>query len=94
MHLKIRGFSISVLQIASASSSSLRTIPPVPQLYHPKMKFTGLAFLGTIAASTAQVVIVPTGPVKGPNTLVFKEIGGVPNNECLTFTNNVCSPPT
>jgi hypothetical protein len=36
------------------------------------------------------VVIVPTGPVRGPNTLVFKEIGGVKNNECLTFTNDVC----
>ncbi|KAK4184850.1 hypothetical protein QBC35DRAFT_440662 [Podospora australis] len=53
------------------------------------MKFTGLALLGVLASSaTAQVVIVPPGAVKGPNTLVFKEIGGVPNNECLTFTNN------
>ncbi|KAK1760026.1 hypothetical protein QBC47DRAFT_357835 [Echria macrotheca] len=52
------------------------------------MKLTTLAFLGAVATSTAQVVIVPTGPVRGPNTLVFKEIGGVPNNECLTFTNN------
>ncbi|KAM7217668.1 hypothetical protein V8F06_006923 [Rhypophila decipiens] len=51
------------------------------------MKFTsGLALFGALAS--AQVIIIPTGPVKGPNTLVFKEIGGVPNNECLTFTNN------
>ncbi|KAK4163134.1 hypothetical protein QBC43DRAFT_355174 [Cladorrhinum sp. PSN259] len=52
------------------------------------MKFAGLAFLSALATSTAQVVIVPSGPVRGPNTIVFKEIGGVPNNECLTFTNN------
>ncbi|KAK3986393.1 hypothetical protein QBC44DRAFT_248275 [Cladorrhinum sp. PSN332] len=52
------------------------------------MKFTGLAFLSALATSTAQVIIVPNGPQRGPNTLVFKEIGGVPNNECLTFTNN------
>ncbi|KAK5655178.1 hypothetical protein OQA88_6077 [Cercophora sp. LCS_1] len=52
------------------------------------MKFTALTFLASIAASTAQIVIVPTGPVRSPNTLVFKEIGGVPNNECLTFTNS------
>lgn len=54
------------------------------------MKFTStLALLGAVAS--AQVVIVPTGPVRGPNTLVFKEIGGVPYNECLTFTNDVRS---
>ncbi|KAL1837159.1 hypothetical protein VTJ49DRAFT_4205 [Mycothermus thermophilus] len=50
------------------------------------MKFTGLAFLGALAA-TATAQGVPR-PVRGPNTLVFKEIGGVPNNECLTFTND------
>ncbi|KAK0640782.1 hypothetical protein B0T16DRAFT_393182 [Cercophora newfieldiana] len=51
------------------------------------MKFTSaLALLSAVAS--AQVVIVPTGPVRGPNTLVFKEINGVKNNECLTFTND------
>ncbi|KAK4222138.1 hypothetical protein QBC38DRAFT_402077 [Podospora fimiseda] len=52
------------------------------------MKFTALAFLSALATSTAQVVIVPPGPQRGPNTIVFKEINGVKNNECLTFTNN------
>jgi hypothetical protein len=62
------------------------SIPPV------KMKFTSsVAFLGTVASTYAQI-LVPTGPVRGPNTLVFKQINGVPNNECLTFTNDVCSP--
>ncbi|KAK4670853.1 hypothetical protein QC764_604270 [Podospora pseudoanserina] len=52
------------------------------------MKFTtGLALLSALATSTAQI-LVPPGPVKGPNTLVFKQIGGIPNNECLTFTNS------
>ncbi|KAK4205791.1 hypothetical protein QBC40DRAFT_344576 [Triangularia verruculosa] len=52
------------------------------------MKFTtGLALLSAVATSTAQI-LVPTGPVKGPNTLVFKQNNGVPNNECLTFTNS------
>ena len=53
------------------------------------MKFTALTLLSAVATSTAQVVLVPPGPIRGPNTLVFKEIGGVVNNECLTFTNNV-----
>lgn len=57
------------------------------------MKFTtSIAFLGAVATTSAQI-FVPTGPVRGPNTLVFKQINGVPNNECLTFTNDVC-PPT
>ena len=52
------------------------------------MKFTGsIALFGALASAQ---VIIPTGPVRGPNTLVFKQINGVPNNECLTFTNDVC----
>ncbi|KAK0754367.1 hypothetical protein B0T18DRAFT_454255 [Schizothecium vesticola] len=52
------------------------------------MKFTSsVAFLGAVATTYAQI-LVPTGPVRGPNTLVFKQINGVPNNECLTFTND------
>ena len=59
------------------------------------MKFTtSIAVLGALATSTAQIIIVPLGPVRGPNTLVLKEIGGVVRNECLTFTNDVrTSPP-
>ena len=72
----------------SASHSPTHTDTP-----SAKMKFTGsLALLGALATAQAQVVIVPTGPVRGPNTLVFKEIGGVANNECLTFANNVRPP--
>lgn len=56
------------------------------------MKFTtSVAFLGAVATTYAQI-LVPTGPVRGPNTLVFKQINGVPNNECLTFTNDVRRP--
>jgi len=96
---KTRGFSISVLQVVVHHCIPPSRVLFVPLIHlltlsPPKMKLIGLAFLGTIAASTAQVVIVPTGPVKGPNTLVFKEIGGVPNNECLTFTNQVCPVPS
>ena len=60
------------------------------------MKLTGttLALVSSTLATVSQAqILVPTGPVRGPNTLVFKEIGGVPNNECLTFTNNVCILP-
>lgn len=53
---------------------------------------TSIAFLGAVATTSAQI-FVPTGPVRGPNTLVFKQINGVPNNECLTFTNDVWPPP-
>jgi hypothetical protein len=26
--------------------------------------------------------------IKGPNTIVLKEVNGVPGNECITFRNN------
>ncbi|KAK1826539.1 heterokaryon incompatibility protein-domain-containing protein [Podospora conica] len=56
--------------------------PPV------KMKFTtSIALLGAVAATNAQTII-GLGPTRGPNTLVLKQINGVPNNECLTFTND------
>lgn len=44
----------------------------------------GAAAKGNAAGATAA-----TGAVtKGATTLVFKEDGGVPGNECLTFRNN------
>ena len=50
---------------------------------------TTLTFLGALTATANSQILIPLNPVRGPNTLVFKEIGGVPNNECLTFTNVV-----
>lgn len=95
--LAVSGFGYCPICIFSLNNhhhrqvhSSLTTTPPIPPV---KMKFTtSVAFLGVIATTSAQI-FVPTGPVRGPNTLVFKQINGVPNNECLTFTNDVC-PPT
>lgn len=41
---------------------------------------------GTTTGSTTSAA---TGSVqKGTSTLVFKEVNGVPGNECLTFRNN------
>lgn len=85
----IGSFNLCNLSYQSVSFQN----PQVKKGKTNKMKFTALAFVSAVATSTAQVVIVPPGPVRGPNTLVFKEIGGVVNNECLTFTNNASILP-
>ncbi|TDZ53821.1 hypothetical protein CTRI78_v006775 [Colletotrichum trifolii] len=55
------------------------------------MKFITVLSLALASSAAA----VPTGDLakrqtvtRGKNTLVFKEQGGVPGNECLTFRNN------
>ena len=83
---------------SSASTSAIAVKPSNPQFNNflsrtpipVKMKFTSSISLLSAAATTYAQILVPTGPVRGPNTLVFKQINGVPNNECLTFTNDVC----
>jgi hypothetical protein len=53
------------------------------------------AVLGTVSAIPAKgqkaasaVASAATGVVRGASTIVMKEVGGVPGNECLTFRNN------
>jgi hypothetical protein len=41
---------------------------------------------GNKAANVAASVV--TGISRGASTIVMKEVGGVPGNECLTFRNN------
>lgn len=55
------------------------------------MKFIAALSLGLASSAAA----MPTEDLskrqtvnRGPETLVFKEQGGVPGNECLTFRNN------
>ncbi|KZL79969.1 hypothetical protein CI238_09653 [Colletotrichum incanum] len=55
------------------------------------MKFIAALYL----ALSSSVAAMPTEDLskrqtvnRGPDTLVFKEQGGVPGNECLTFRNN------
>ena len=52
------------------------------------MKFFSTVFL-SVASSTAVIASRQAGETldKGGQTIVLKEIGGVPGNECLTFHN-------
>ncbi|KAH8898371.1 hypothetical protein GQ53DRAFT_759620 [Thozetella sp. PMI_491] len=53
------------------------------------MKFTIATAILAASASAAVIDIRQASKVtKGGTTLVFKEINGVPGNECLTFRNN------
>lgn len=50
---------------------------------------TGAATGATTGAATGSANAAAAGAVqRGASTLVFKENGGVPGNECLTFRNN------
>jgi hypothetical protein len=57
--------------------------------------FVSVAAFGTVAAMPAKggkaasaATITATGISRGASTVVMKEVGGVPGNECLTFRNN------
>jgi len=54
------------------------------------MKFSTTAAALLLASLAAAVPVSKrqTGLVRGPTTLVFFEVNGVPGNECLTFRNN------
>lgn len=59
------------------------------------MKFTAalsLALATFVAAMPAEDLSKRQAIKKGGSTLVFKEQGGVPGNECLTFRNNGTIP--
>lgn len=50
------------------------------------------SFIFTAGAASAAVISTRQngngGLQKGAQTLVLKEVGGIPGNECLTFRNN------
>jgi hypothetical protein len=50
------------------------------------------AFVQLLLVSLAAGASIPATVTRGPTTLVLKEIGGVPGNECLTFRNNGTRP--